>query len=108
MATHILTDIDKIRLVDTIIEQYPDLKKERSNIIKIVLEKITRPNKLILEKINHNNQIYYKYDDGIIIDENLKIKGYITDNKVIITRPINRKEYHINFINLMDNKFYNK
>ena len=75
MATHILTDIDKIRLVDTIIEQYPDLKKERSNIIKIVLEKITRPNKLILEKINYNNQTYYKYDDGIIIDENLKIKG---------------------------------
>jgi len=108
MASHILTDIDKIRLVDSIIEQYPDLKKERSNIIRIVLEKIIRPNKLILEKFNFKNNFYYKYEDGIIIDENLKIKGFVIDNKPIIIRPTNRKEYHNNFIKLMDEKFYNK
>lgn len=108
MATHILTDIDKIRLVDSIIEQYPDLKKERSNFIRIVLEKILRPNKLILERFSYNNEIYYKYEDGIIIDNNLKIKGYMVDNKPIIIRPINRSSIHTKFIKDMDKKFYNK
>lgn len=93
-----LSDIDKIRIVDLIIEHYSELKKDRTNIIKLILQQVTRPNKLILEKINYDNKNYYKYNDGILIDETLNTCGVINNDKIIIIRPFNRYEQHMKFL----------
>jgi len=93
-----LPNIDKIRIVDLIIEHYPELKKDRTNIIKLILQQITRPNKLILEKIIHNDKVYYKYNDGVLIDESLNIRGFINNEKIIIIRTFNRYEQHMKFL----------
>ena len=99
MSNTNLSDFDKINIVDLIIEHYPELKKDRSNLIKLVLQQVTRQNKLILEKIIHNNTTYYKYNDGIIIDTNVNICGAVVDNKIIIVRNKNRYEENIKLIN---------
>jgi len=109
--------MDKIQIVDLLIEHYPELKKNRTNLIKIVLQKITRPNKLILEKVLYDNNIYYKYNDGILIDQELNICGYcyinkndkndiniINSNKIFIIRKYNRKEKYNSFLREMDEK----
>ena len=83
-----ITDFDKISIIDLIIEHYPELKKDRTNLIKLVLQQVTRPNKLILEKITHEDKTYYKYNDGILIDENLNTIGIVIDDKIIITDNI--------------------
>lgn len=103
--------MDKIQIVDLLIEHYPELKKNRTNLIKIVLQKITRPNKLILEKVLYDNNIYYKYSDGILIDSELNICGYcinkndiniVNEGKIFMIRKYNRKEKHYSFLREMD------
>jgi hypothetical protein len=70
-----LQDIDKIKIVDIIIEHYPELKKERSHIINVILDKIEKPDRYILERVVLNKKVYYKDNDSILIDENLNICG---------------------------------
>jgi hypothetical protein len=74
-----LQDIDKIRIVDIIIEHYPELKKERNHIINVILEKIEKPDRYILERVDLNKKVYYKDNDNILIDENLNICGICVD-----------------------------
>lgn len=101
-----INDYDKISIVDLIIEHYPELKKDRTNIIKLVLQQVTKQNKLILEKLVHNNKIYYKYNDGIIIDCNLNICGTIINEKVIIVRDNNRLEEHMKILKDIEQKIF--
>ena len=102
-----ITDFDKISIIDLIIEHYPALKKDRTNLIKLVLQQVTRPNKLILEKISHDDKTYYKYNDGILIDENLNTTGVVVDNKVIIVRTGDRYNEHMKILEEIHNKIYN-
>lgn len=110
-TTKTLQDIDKIKIVDTIIENYPELKKERNHIINIILEKIERPDQFILERILINNNIYYKDKDNIIIDIDMNICGLCINNhngfKYIITKNNNRKEEREKFLKEMDHFFNN-
>jgi hypothetical protein len=104
-----LQDIDKIKLVDSIIEHYPELKKERNHIINIILEKTERPEQFILERIIVNNNIYYKDIDNIIIDIDMNICGLCIINhngfKYIISKNNNRKEEREKFLKEMDHFF---
>ena len=102
-----ITDFDKISIIDLIIEHYPELKKDRTNLIKLVLQQVTRPNKLILEKITHDDKTYYKYNDGILIDENLNTTVVVVDNKVIIVRTGDRYNEHMKILEEIQNKIYN-
>ena len=102
-----ITDFDKISIIDLIIEHYPDLKKDRTNLIKLVLQQVTRPNKLILERITHDDKTYYKYNDGILIDENLNTSGVVVDNRVIIVRTGDRYNEHMKVLEEIQNKIYN-
>ena len=102
-----ITDFDKISIIDLIIEHYPELKKDRTNLIKLVLQQVTRPNKLILEKITHDDKTYYKYNDGILIDENLNTTGVVVDNRVIIVRTGDRYNEHMKILEEIQNKIYN-
>jgi len=101
-----ITEFDKISIVDLIIEYYPELKKNRTNIIKLVLQQITRPNKLILEKVIYENKTYYKYNDGILIDDKLNTCGMIINDKIIITRTGNRYDEHIKKLKEIEDKLH--
>ena len=101
-----ITDFDKISIIDLIIEHYPELKKDRTNLIKLVLQQVTRPNKLILEKMTHAGKTYYKYNDGILIDENLNTMGTIVENKIIIIRNNDRYTNHMKNLEDIHNKIY--
>ncbi len=108
-----LLDIDKIKIVDTIIEYYPELKKERSNIINIILEKTERLDRFILDKVIINNKTYYRDKDNILVDVNLQIVGMVQilpDNtqKYIIRREPNRKKIYENFLAEQDYKMKQK
>jgi hypothetical protein len=103
-----LQDIDKIRIVDIIIEHYPELKKERNHIINVILEKIEKPDRYILERVDLNKKVYYKDNDNILIDENLNICGICVDlgnntYKYIINVNTSRKEDKIKLLEHMDN-----
>jgi hypothetical protein len=92
-----LLDIDKVKIIDTIIEHYPDLKKDRNHIINIILDKVEKPDKYILERIDLNKKVYYKDNDNIIIDADLNICGLCVDYgnntfKYIINVNTSRKE----------------
>lgn len=108
-----LLDIDKIKIVDTIIEHYPELKKDRSIIINIILEKTERMDRYILDKVVINNKSYYRDKDNILVDINLQIVGMVQilpDNtvKYIIRRTPNRKKIYEKFLAEQDFKLKQK
>ena len=72
-----LTKLDKIKIVDTIIEKYPNLKKERENIINLICQKEDNKDKYIFDRIIINNKIYYRDKDNILVDSDLNIMGII-------------------------------
>jgi hypothetical protein len=105
-----LQDIDKIKIIDTIIEFYPELKKDRNHLINVILDKIERPDKYILDRIQVNKEVYYKDIDNIIIDGDLNICGICVDLgnstfKYIITKKSNRLQNRKDFTASLD-KYY--
>ena len=109
-TTKTLQDIDKIKIIDTIIEFYPELKKDRNHLINLILDKIERPDKYILDRIEVNKQVYYKDNDNIIIDEDLNICGVcinLGNNtfKYIITKKPKRINIRNEFLESLD-KYY--
>jgi hypothetical protein len=74
-----LTENEKIKIVDIIVDLYPELKKEKGMIINIVLERYDRPNKHIFERIilpNVVDKLYFN-NDNIIFDETMNIRGIV-------------------------------
>jgi hypothetical protein len=105
-----LQDIDKIKIIDTIIEFYPELKKDRNHLINVILDKIERPDKYILDRIEVNKMVYYKDIDNIIIDEDLNICGVCVNLgnntfKYIITKKPKRITIRNEFLEKLD-KYY--
>ena len=79
------TDVDiihkeRLRIIDIIFDLYPELKKNKEEIVMNVFEKYGKPIKYILTKYIHNNNIYYIDPDGIILDKDINFKGLIFDN----------------------------
>ena len=108
-----LLDIDKIKIVDTIIEHYPELKKDRSIIINIILEKTERLDRLILDRVIINNKSQYRDKDNILVDVNLQIVGVVqilpeNNIKYIIRRESNRKKIYDDFLAEQDFKIKQK
>jgi hypothetical protein len=102
-----INNMDKLKIIDTIIEHYPILKKERNNIINIVFEKIEDKNKYIFDKITVGDKHYYKDRYNILFDSNLNIVGIIqikSDNKekIIIRDRTNRKNIYNSFLQQQD------
>lgn len=105
--------IDKIRIIDIIIENYPSLKKERANIINLIFQKADNKNKYIFDKIIINNTNYYRDKDNILVDSDLKIMGIIyilsdLTQKIVIRHRTERKTYYYNFLMEQDIKMKHK
>jgi hypothetical protein len=94
---------EKIRIIEDLIEHYPDLKKDKNVLNNIFFDRTDKPNKFILDRIQINGKTYYKSNDNLLIDIDVKCKGVCVNNKFIIVRPENRKEFYDKFIKEFNN-----
>jgi ribosomal protein L31 len=90
--------IEKIRIIEDLIEHYPELKKDKNILNNIFFDRSDKPNKFILDRVELNKKVYYKSNDNLLIDVNIKCHGVYVDGKFIIIRPENRKEHYDKFI----------
>jgi hypothetical protein len=101
--------IEKTRIIEDLIEHYPELKKDKNVLNNIFFDRTDKPNKFILERITINNKVYYRSNDNLLVDVNIKCHGIFVNDRFIIVRPDNRKEFHDKFIeefkNYMKEKF---
>lgn len=70
---------EKLKVIDIIIEMYPELKKNKDEIINNVLNRHIK--QYVLTKYVFNNNIYYIDPYGMIIDKDVNFKGCFYDNK---------------------------
>lgn len=89
---------EKIRIIEDLIEHYPELKKDKYILNNIFFDRTDKPNKFVLDKVQINGKTYYKSNDNLLIDVNIKCHGICIDGKYIIVRPNNRKESYDKFI----------
>ena len=99
MSTNTLDE--KLKIIDIIIDMYPELKKNREEIIFNVFEKQTKTNKYIFTKTIINNKSLYIDPYGLILDKDLKFYGFYVDGKYYL-------ENDIDDIELIDIEKYNK
>lgn len=93
---------ERIKTIDIILDMYPELKKDKDEILINVLEKYGKPIKYILTRFEHNNQIYYIDPEGMIVDKNLNFKGLKYDNTFYFEDSNYKKfnlEYHDRIMN---------
>lgn len=100
MSNTVLDD-EKVKVIDIIIDMYPELKKNRDEIIFNVFEKQTKTNKYIFTKTIINNNSLYIDPYGLILDKHLKFYGFYVDGKYYL-------ENDIDDIELIDIEKYNK
>lgn len=99
-----LKEQERMKTIEIFFEMYPELKKNKEEILMNVLEKYGKPIKYILTRITHENEIYYIDPEGIIVDKNLNFKGLKYDNTFYFENTnhkfINLDEYDkiMNFI----------
>lgn len=91
---------EKLKVIDIILEMFPELKKYKDDIIVNVMQKHLNQNKYVFTKYIHNNYELYIDPYGMIIDKNIIFKGFINDNKLYLTDDIND-----NIIKLDINKY---
>lgn len=70
-----VSDDDKIKFVDKIIDMIPEIKDKRNFIIDKILTKSDSNNDYILEKIIVNNKYYYKDKYKCIFDNSINLVG---------------------------------
>jgi hypothetical protein len=95
-------DDEKIKVIDIIIDMYPELKKNREDIIFNVFEKQNKTNKYIFTKTIINNISLYIDPYGLILDKDLKFYGFYIDEKYYLEND------NIDNIELIDIEKYNK
>lgn len=79
--SNITLDDEKLKVIDIIIEMYPELKKSRDEIIFNIFEKQNKTNKYIFTKTIINNKSLYIDPYGLILDKDLKFYGFYVDGK---------------------------
>lgn len=101
---------EKIRIIEDLIEHYPELKKDKNVLNNIFFDRTDKPNKFILDRVEINGKVFYKSNDNLLVDVDVKCKGVCVDGKYMILRSENRKEFYDKFIsefkNYMTEKFF--
>jgi hypothetical protein len=80
---------DKMKVIDIILDMYPDLKKNKADIVNVVFGKLVTPYKYIFTKIIIDDKEYYIDPDLAIYDKNLNFEGFIKDTKLYMINIIN-------------------
>jgi hypothetical protein len=94
----LLTDNEKLRIIESLIDYYPFLKKDRNVLNNIFFDQNDKINKFILDKVYVNKKPYYKSLDNLLIDVDIKCHGVYKDGNYYIIRSPNRKESYDKFI----------
>ena len=71
---------DRLKVINVILDMYPELKKDKSDIINVVYGKLSLPHKQIFTKIFFDNKVLYIDISGLVLDKNLIFKGLIINN----------------------------
>lgn len=69
----------KLQALDIILELYPEIRKDRAELVTILSGKYQRPIKYILNKFKYNNLDLYADPDGMIVDKDLNFYGFTKD-----------------------------
>jgi hypothetical protein len=72
---------ERIKIINIILDMYPDMKKDKQDIINAVYGKLSKPNTYVFTKIFINNKEYYVDPEGTILTKTLEFKGIILNNK---------------------------
>lgn len=72
---------DPIVIIDKILTLYPQLQKDRKNIIKAVCGKIEKQITYVLERIEYCGNYYYKDNIGAILDKTGTVVGCYVNNE---------------------------
>jgi hypothetical protein len=69
--------LTQLELIDKIITWYPELKKEKKNIIDKLNGKVEQhcEDELVVEKMEYDGKILYRNKSGAILDKNLVLVG---------------------------------
>jgi len=87
---------DRLKVINVILDMYPELKKDKNDIINVVYGKLSKPNKQIFTKIRLDNKELYIDTTGLVLDENLNFKGLIINNiRYLFDDNIDLAEYEI-------------
>lgn len=90
---------DRLKVINVILDMYPELKKDKNDIINVVYGKLSKPNKQIFTKIKLDDKELYIDTTGLVLDENLNFKGLIINNiRYLFDDNIDLTEYN-NFLN---------
>ena len=99
----IYIDKDKLKVIDIILDMYPELKKNREEIMFNVFEKNLLLYKYIFTKYIYKNTDCYIDPYGLILDKNLVFKGFQVDTKFYMVDDDNIELLDINKLNQIMN-----
>ncbi len=86
---------DRLKVINVILDMYPELKKDKNDIINVVYGKLSKPNKQIFTKIKLDDKELYIDTTGLVLDENLNFKGLILNNiRYLFDDNIDLTEYN--------------
>jgi hypothetical protein len=72
---------EKLKIINVILDMYPEMKKDKQDIINAVYGKLSKPNTYVFTKIFIKNNEYYVDPEGTILSKTLEFKGIIVNNK---------------------------
>jgi hypothetical protein len=82
---HNLTENEKLQLsyklqaLEIILELYPEIRKDKAELITILSGKYQTPIKYILNKFRYNSLDLYADPNGMIVDQDLNFYGFTKD-----------------------------
>ena len=85
---------EKLKVIDIIIEMYPELKKNKNDIISNVFEKNGKLNRYIFTKFVIDNKELYIDPYGLILDKKLLFKIFFINDKYYL------EDDHIELVNI--------
>jgi hypothetical protein len=102
---------ERMKTIEIFFDMYPELKKNKDEILMNVLEKYGKTIKYILTRYDYNNNIYYIDSSGMIVDKYLNFKGIKYENEFYFNdfNDFNYKYVDIDYYDkLMNYKYTNK
>lgn len=90
MTNNILSD-EKMKVIEIVLDMFPQLKKNKTDIINTVYGKLVKPYNYIFTKIFIDNREFYIDPNNAIYNKQLNFKGFITDNKIYLIDDINNE-----------------
>lgn len=72
---------EAMKVINIILEMYPNLEKDREDIVGVVLENYDRKRLDIYSRIKINGEILYVNQEGVILDAKLKWRGQQHKNR---------------------------